>query len=62
MSPVKLKIIAVTTLQPPFKAFFVLLTENLLLLVEFLYGKSFQMLKILTNKEGASLEFLQLEH
>ena len=39
---------------------FVLLAENILLLVEFLYGKIFQKLEILTNTP--SLKFLQLEH
>ena len=59
MSPVKLKVIVVTTPRPLVKAFFVLLAEYLLL-VEFLYGKSFEMLKISTNT--SSLKFLQLEH
>ena len=42
------------------QSIFVLLAENLLLLVEFLYDKSFQMLKILTNTP--SLKFLLLKH
>ena len=46
MSPVKLKVIVVTT---SFQSIFVLLAGNLLLLVGFLYAKSFQMLKISTD-------------